>query len=184
MDPSNASAAPLICSQSKCKTVLPPNYKWGSCESCRERDKLAKHEKRKCTKEGQGTSKRAHTELATENVQLELPHLNPNLEALGSKCIGESDESSTDEGSNTGPLMFANQQALFSALRKMFKTTKHIEFHSSYNIPEDPLVTDKEHVQMTNLEIWKVTGYRFRYVLFELRLFPEHLQPAFQCQGK
>jgi hypothetical protein len=41
-------------------------------------------------------------------------------------------------------MMFANQQALFSALRKMFKTTKHIEFHGSYNIPEDPLVTDKD----------------------------------------
>ncbi|KAJ7829515.1 hypothetical protein B0H14DRAFT_3717388 [Mycena olivaceomarginata] len=141
MDPSDAPAASLICSQSKCKTVLPPNYKWGSY---------------------QGTSKRARTEPATENVQPELPHLNPNLEALRSKRVGESDESSTDEGSNAGPMMFANQQALFSALRKMFKTTKHIEFHGSYNIPEDPLVTDKERVKMTNLEIWKVTGYRFR----------------------
>ncbi|KAJ7774512.1 hypothetical protein DFH07DRAFT_865834 [Mycena maculata] len=41
---------------------------------------------------------------------------------------------------------------------------KHVEFRGTYQTPEDPLITDKERVQMTIYEIWKVMGYRFRYV--------------------
>ncbi|KAJ7661459.1 hypothetical protein DFH06DRAFT_1268903 [Mycena polygramma] len=41
-------------------------------------------------------------------------------------------------------------------------TNKHVDFRGTYQTPEDPLITDKEHVQMTVHEIWKVTGYRFR----------------------
>ena len=35
------------CSQSKCKITLPDGYKWKSCQGCREKDKLAKRQKRR-----------------------------------------------------------------------------------------------------------------------------------------
>jgi hypothetical protein len=36
-----------------------------------------------------------------------------------------------------------------------------VDFFGTYEIKEDPLVSDKERVKMTAYEIWKVTGYRF-----------------------
>ena len=36
-----------------------------------------------------------------------------------------------------------------------------MEFHDSYKMLEDQLVSDSERVKMTIHEIWKVTGYRF-----------------------
>ncbi|KAJ6546393.1 hypothetical protein DFH09DRAFT_927184, partial [Mycena vulgaris] len=60
---------------------------------------------------------------------------------------------------------FKDLQAFFSALRHAFKTEKHVEFRGTYQTPEDPLVSDKERVEMTIYEIWKVTGYRFSFCL-------------------
>ncbi|KAJ7479127.1 hypothetical protein FB451DRAFT_1450936 [Mycena latifolia] len=44
----------------------------------------------------------------------------------------------------------------------MFSKGPDVVFHGSYIIDHDPLVSDKERVQMTTNEIWKVSGYRFR----------------------
>lgn len=57
-------------------------------------------------------------------------------------------------------------QTFFAALRKAFKPAggvlqKDVFFNASYELPHDPLVSDKERVQMTAQELWKVTGYRF-----------------------
>ncbi|KAJ7170411.1 hypothetical protein C8R43DRAFT_875882, partial [Mycena crocata] len=54
---------------------------------------------------------------------------------------------------------FNDAQELFSALRHAFKTQEHIEFRSTYQTPADPLIANKERVQMTILEIWKM--YKF-----------------------
>ena len=50
---------------------------------------------------------------------------------------------------------------LFDALQDAVKADG-VVFTGSYLIPKDPLVTAKDRVQMTALEVWKVTGYRFR----------------------
>ncbi|KAJ6449111.1 hypothetical protein C8R45DRAFT_849909, partial [Mycena sanguinolenta] len=50
---------------------------------------------------------------------------------------------------------FKDVQALFTGLRNMFKTGKHVDFRGTYQTQEDPLITDKERVQMTIYEIWK-----------------------------
>ncbi|KAJ6528291.1 hypothetical protein DFH09DRAFT_866470, partial [Mycena vulgaris] len=60
------------------------------------------------------------------------------------------------------PTPYISSQELFAALRDSFKSKKHVTFHGSYTIANDPMVTDKQRVQMTAYEIWKVTGYRFR----------------------
>ncbi|KAF8182466.1 hypothetical protein K438DRAFT_1767385 [Mycena galopus ATCC 62051] len=48
------------------------------------------------------------------------------------------------------------------AIRAAFKADKHVQFHGTCQILEDPLVTDQERVKKTIYEIWKITGYRFR----------------------
>jgi hypothetical protein len=53
---------------------------------------------------------------------------------------------------------------LFEALRKLFNDGTPVTFCGNYVIAEDPLVTDKERVQMMASEVWRVTGYRFTYV--------------------
>ena len=46
-------------------------------------------------------------------------------------------------------------------LKKAFKTSDLIFFHAYYDLPADPLMTDRDHVKATAHEIWRVTGYRF-----------------------
>jgi hypothetical protein len=62
------------------------------------------------------------------------------------------------------PTLFDDGQSLFNSLRHAFKHHKSVFFNGSYQIPQDPLVTDKERVQMVAYEVWKVSGYWFRYV--------------------
>ncbi|KAJ7721079.1 hypothetical protein DFH07DRAFT_691115, partial [Mycena maculata] len=47
------------------------------------------------------------------------------------------------------------------ALRAEFKGGKAIDFHGTYPVQADPLVSPKERVQMVAAEIWKLSGYRF-----------------------
>jgi hypothetical protein len=60
------------------------------------------------------------------------------------------------------PLVFENSEELMKGLRQTFKTKNKVFFSGCYQKPEDPLISDKEHVQMMAYEIWKVSGYRFR----------------------
>jgi hypothetical protein len=57
--------------------------------------------------------------------------------------------------------MYKDSQSLFGAIRTCFKGGKDVEFYGCYSMPEDPLVSDGERVEMTVNEVWKVTGYRF-----------------------
>ncbi|KAJ7732044.1 hypothetical protein DFH07DRAFT_871091 [Mycena maculata] len=51
---------------------------------------------------------------------------------------------------------------MFCVLRDAFGNSSDVNFHGSYAIADDPLVSEKERVQLTIREIWKVSGYRFR----------------------
>ncbi|KAG1874930.1 hypothetical protein F4604DRAFT_1581975, partial [Suillus subluteus] len=57
---------------------------------------------------------------------------------------------------------YENAQCLFAALRASFKSSNDVQFHGSYLVPEDPITSEKERVQMAALEVWRTTGYRFR----------------------
>ncbi|KAK7006931.1 hypothetical protein R3P38DRAFT_2793601 [Favolaschia claudopus] len=79
----------------------------------------------------------------------------------------ETSRSGDDEDSeenSQGFTQYKDQQELFSALRDACKSGKSVMFRGYFETPEDALITDKERVQIMILEIWKVTGYRFRYV--------------------
>jgi hypothetical protein len=58
--------------------------------------------------------------------------------------------------------MFENNEVAMKHLRRVFSNTECVFFHGHYTIPVDPLITDKQRVQMTAHDIWKATGYRFR----------------------
>lgn len=52
-------------------------------------------------------------------------------------------------------------ESLFKALHHI-SHDNNVLFNGVYELNEDPLVSDKEQVQMTIQEVWKVTGYRFK----------------------
>lgn len=60
------------------------------------------------------------------------------------------------------PVKFQNNNTLMKQLKNIFKTSEHVFFYGSYDIPMDPLVSDKEHVQAIAHNVWKESGYRFR----------------------
>ncbi len=66
------------------------------------------------------------------------------------------------------PVKFQNNDAIMKQLKKIFKTKERIFFHGSYNAPVDPLISDKDHVRATAHDVWKVTGYRFRWEKFQI----------------
>ncbi|KAJ6631995.1 hypothetical protein B0H10DRAFT_1937725 [Mycena sp. CBHHK59/15] len=42
-----------------------------------------------------------------------------------------------------------------------FKLGKAMDFHGTYTVPVDPLVSPKDHVRMVATEIWKISSYWF-----------------------
>ena len=44
------------------------------------------------------------------------------------------------------------------------RTASRIEFYRNYKLPKDPLVKDRERVDMTIHELWKTTAYRSTWV--------------------
>ncbi|KAF8224735.1 hypothetical protein L208DRAFT_1510024 [Tricholoma matsutake] len=57
--------------------------------------------------------------------------------------------------------IFDTREEMFGSLRTDFRTYHNIEFRGTYTVPNDPLVSDRECINMVAKEIWKVTGYRF-----------------------
>ncbi|KAF7333854.1 SWIM-type domain-containing protein [Mycena venus] len=148
MDPEHTPNEPSFrkCSQSKCNH--PADEGFGTCAKCRTKNTEARRAKRARAKE---------TEEARKRARPDTPDTSNNHEHEGGLDSGDEME----ENQNTFT-QYKDHQALFSALRDAFKSHKHVDFRGTYQTPEDPLMTDKEHVKMTIYEIWKVTGYRFR----------------------
>ncbi|KAJ7217434.1 hypothetical protein C8J57DRAFT_1598609, partial [Mycena rebaudengoi] len=123
--------------------MLPYGYGTKSCQSCRDKDKARKKRKRDNENENNGESE------ASKRARVELENIDPSLE-------------STCQIFRSAATLYTDSQELFTALRQAFHTTKDVEFHGTYHLAQDPLVSNKQRVQMTTYEIWKVTGYRFR----------------------
>ena len=60
---------------------------------------------------------------------------------------------------------YPDAESMFVALRNHFRTKEQanngVEFAGEYVTPADPLISDKERVDMVIRETWKTTGYRF-----------------------
>ena len=59
---------------------------------------------------------------------------------------------------------------VYTDAQKMLESLRHhmkhhdVHFHGQFLLPLDPLISDRVRTQMTVEEVWKVTGYRFKYV--------------------
>ena len=73
-DESTSTPSEKQCSQSKCKTILPPGSKYKTCEKCRNSSKLRTQRKRKRQKgeeeeeeEDRGSRRQVHLQETAEN---------------------------------------------------------------------------------------------------------------------
>ncbi|KAH9032961.1 hypothetical protein EDB85DRAFT_1890400 [Lactarius pseudohatsudake] len=70
-------------------------------------------------------------------------------------------ESDTEPSKENTPIQFKDKNAIMKKLKNIFRSTDRVFFHGSYDLPADPLITNKAQVQATAHDIWKATGYRF-----------------------
>ncbi|KAF7966149.1 hypothetical protein HWV62_39928 [Athelia sp. TMB] len=137
-----------------------------TCASCRERDAKAKAEARKRKRQ------EAAVPPARPAPQLRGEILNSEGDQTGGDRDGgdrpdepRDDESGTDDDDDDGTTSkateYSNSKSLFEALRTSFASSQHVAFHGTFKLPEDPLITPRERVQMIVHDIWRVTGYRF-----------------------
>jgi hypothetical protein len=162
-----------ICSQSKCTKILPPEHKYGfkQCAQCRETNRSARAQARKRKREDEPPSQSLpamhHTSQSHGST-----HEDPLIVSSGSGSDDGNQSVSlhccnndmTTDMHNQTLVSFKNSQKHFSALRRKCRGTSVVEFDGTFSMAEDPLVTDKERVQMLTHEVWKVTGWHFRYV--------------------
>lgn len=60
------------------------------------------------------------------------------------------------------PVTFPDKKAILSQLKRVFETSERIYFYGCYDLPADPLTSERDLVTMTAHEVWQVTGYHFR----------------------
>ena len=56
---------------------------------------------------------------------------------------------------------YFDAEDLFHDLHAQFKASTDVDFHGTYPIEADNLITPKECMHMLAEELWKITGYRF-----------------------
>ena len=59
--------------------------------------------------------------------------------------------------------MFPDHKAVMKQLKIVFKTMERVFFHGGYDTPFDPSISENNYVKQTAIDIWKASGYRFRY---------------------
>ncbi len=166
---SQADFAPpskTLCSQSKCKATLPVGYQFKTCENCRNNSRLGMRKKQKRGKADEGP---LHSP-ATPPSNSTLKEKGPTEDSDTELTHDESKVSGNIFGSLRGHLpvdltkaiQFKDKSSVMKQLTSIFETTERIFFHGFYDLPADPLISDRDRVKATAYEIWKVSGYRFR----------------------
>ncbi|KAK1222702.1 hypothetical protein PQX77_014446 [Marasmius sp. AFHP31] len=147
------SSLPRVCFTKKCKSILPAESLYKTCDSCRVKSRPRTQRKR--------------ARFAGDSASAPPPHPLQDQEPSGrSETRGEvanSDNISdvdSEVGTSKDTTRYPNSEAMFQALRVQAQG-EEINFHGEYTLPVDPLVTDKERVQMTMRGAWRITGYRF-----------------------
>ncbi|KAJ7804794.1 hypothetical protein B0H14DRAFT_2612039 [Mycena olivaceomarginata] len=80
-----------------------------------------------------------------------------------SNARGDSGEEHSDDdmcGDGNGG-KFSNAKSFYDTLRAEFKAGKAIDFHGTYPVPADPIVSLRQWVQMAAKELWSISSYCF-----------------------
>lgn len=149
---------PRICSKGRCKRVLPPpeEYSFKTCEQCRE--------------QGRRSMAKKKAERTTASLSPA-----PDASTTGSSDLGRgSSEGTSPEPANKAVLepetagepkmeltMYEDRDSLMAAVREKMKGDIPL-FSGGYLVAVDPCQSEREVVQGLAMEMWKVSGYRFK----------------------
>lgn len=166
---------PRRCSRPQCRKILEEGYTKKQCPVCSEskrRTRLAaKDRKRKRDEEDRENSDEARAAPALRPItDRDIGHANRPLDSGDDAESNEvchsaqvSSQAKTNEIQKLTPIEFDSGEALMLSLRQSVKAKDGTHFCGIYRMDMDPLVKDRERVQMVAHEVWKVSGYRFRY---------------------
>ncbi|KAJ8694158.1 hypothetical protein PTI98_009090 [Pleurotus ostreatus] len=68
-----------------------------------------------------------------------------------------------DENEEAKGQTYSGPTECLQAIHAAFKSAPHVSFIGQYELDVDPLKTTKEEVRMVSYEIWRASGYKFRY---------------------
>ncbi|KAJ7238382.1 hypothetical protein C8J57DRAFT_1566088 [Mycena rebaudengoi] len=170
------------CSKKGCKIMVPIDFKYQACDKCgagnRNNQKASrKRAAAKTTADSStsGSCKRRRDSTTSVDAR---PAVRPRTvestvqnntdedvrsgrEELDSETESVDDNMDVDMDVDGLVEMFSDPESFCEALRAEFMSGTAVDFHGTYILPVDPLVSPKERVQMVAAEIWRISGYRF-----------------------
>ena len=167
---------PKRCTKKSWETmILPPapnERDYSTCESCRVWDTASKKKRKRdstiaeelCLKQVGATVQEYKTERAVHQPQAEEVRIVEQWLKISCQKwvpIPSYNYCTYLIHQTKSPVKYVDSQGLFDALWDIFKHQKHIDFFGTYNLLEDPLVSDSERVRMTMHKVWKIVGYCF-----------------------
>ncbi|KAJ3529727.1 hypothetical protein NM688_g7813 [Phlebia brevispora] len=154
------------CSAGHCSKVLPDNYSYKKCESCREIDRIYQAGRRRAAKvldknpEGLRRSLRNSPapDAAAGDSTADAGTRRRECSPIAPQPLSDRSGSGDMENKKTHD----DIHTLMARLREMVTSAAdNIHFTGECFVPADPLVSYKERVELTVKEIWDVTGFRW-----------------------
>ena len=158
-----------LCSKPSCKNPVSNDdlnrhgETYQKCKSCRAKDTASTAARRKRNRED-------HTHGSEQGPSVR-PRIGPSIpgdDNLGwNKGTTSSEEESLKVSHQSiifahhlGVIIYKDSESILKELRSKFGC-KEVDFAGKYTLAANSMVSDRERVQMTIQDIWKITGYRF-----------------------
>ncbi|KAJ6610972.1 hypothetical protein B0H10DRAFT_1953458 [Mycena sp. CBHHK59/15] len=172
--PPSQSGATRKCRKPWCKIMLDIDDKKKNCAKCRALDTNNQRAKKARTTATSTTTSRKRRRASVGSADgrpTTRPRTDQSLDKEAAGTGGFNDDEYTGGGSDDeiaggeedndeAAETFSDAESFFEGLRTEFKAGD-VDFHGTYAVAVDPLVTPKERVQMVATEIWKISGHRF-----------------------
>ncbi|KAJ7916046.1 hypothetical protein B0H13DRAFT_2451203 [Mycena leptocephala] len=160
------------CNKYGCKNRIPIDFRYVNCDNCRATNQKNQKDSRARASDpakanassSTASKKRRRTSLGSNNGR---PATRPWTDRSDSKARGDAGEEHSeddicgDNDDNEAMETFSDAESFYNALRAEFKGGEAINFHGTYPMAVDALVSPRECVQMVSAEIWKISHYRF-----------------------
>ena len=155
-----ASPSKRYCTQSKCRAIIPEGHPNKSCEKCLASSRISMQKKRKRDKADEGLSRAPAVASRNDHLDQESRTVPTCKVSRMTSVIKRTLTKQTFQTST--PVKFEDENAMMTHLKKVFKKSDRVFFFACYDSPVDPLTSDKDLINATAHEIWRITGYRFK----------------------
>ncbi|KAJ6602810.1 hypothetical protein DFH09DRAFT_1270635 [Mycena vulgaris] len=163
------------CNTNGCKNRISLDSKLRRCDNCRAINRRNQKDSRAraaaaANANGSGTAskKRRRASLGSADDRSATRPRTDRSSEDGTQTRGDAeqegdsdDDTRGDEDESQVVETFSDAESFCEALRAEFKAGEAVDFHGSYPVPVDPLVSPRTRVEMVAREIWQLSGFRF-----------------------